>query len=693
MMEFNLTNSQQSALRAFESFLDGEEQVFMLKGAAGTGKTTLLSELLKVLKGKSRPFRLMAPTGRAAFILGNKTGIGAVTIHKGIYALSKLKRIGKKDEDDTDEKLHLRFALQSNEDSPNAVYIVDEASMVSDAFSENEAFSFGSGCLLSDLFRFAEGRKIVFVGDYAQLPPVGMNSSPALDNEYVEKKFDCAVREVMLREVMRQTHQSSMLKNALAIRDSIEAKSFVEFKVESGEDSVSEGGDMLKPYYALFPDKPSSSSAVIAYSNRQALNYNIAIRSHYYGEDAPRLKAGDLLMISRNNYSYETELFNGNVVLVESCQPDSEVTTRAVTIKVGRDKTKCVRLNFRQATIAFKSGTEKKALNVMLLDNFLDDPNGSVGGILAQALIVDFEKRLTPYLKENMPEIRKALRHSGNLTLRQKEIYDAYIHALQKDPYYNAVICKYGYAMTCHKAQGGEWPYVFVDMCRFGGTANEDYFRWAYTALTRASNKVWHYHSPDFNYIGGLVVEEIKPSSNLKISMYSENEDFRSVRFSRIQRLGAKHGLTVVDDLSKPYQHLVSFSDSYLNHAKYQLWYSNKGYSAKDVLMNSSSDEFTSLCDSIISESNIPPDVPFSSPDRPFAEKLVSFVRSQIEETGISLLNITQGQYQDVFHLKTDGVAQVALYYTSKGNYTYMRLLSSLGPMDAKLQEFRRRFI
>lgn len=689
----SFTPSQQSAILAFKSFLEAEEQVFMLKGAAGTGKTTLIVEFLKILEGQKREFGLMAPTGRAAYIIGSKTGKPAFTIHRSIYGLSKLKSTSQNKEDEDDGGLHLRFGLRVNNDSLDAVYIVDESSMISDAFSENEAFSFGSGCLLTDLFEFTCGRKIVFVGDYAQLPPVGMNFSPALDKEYIESKFSCKVSEFILREVMRQSNGSVMLSNASKIRDGIERKTFIEFKLDKGEDTIGEDIDLLVPYYEFSKDKPSVKAAVIAYSNKQALDYNLAIRKHYYGESAPRLKTDDLLMICRNNYSHEYELFNGNIVQVEVCQPDSDVITRLVRVKLGKKRIEQVELRFRRANICFAAAGKRVSLNVTLLDNFLDDPSGSVGGLLARALIVDFNNRLPEKIKSRLNEIRRLLMSKQQLTVEQQELCDAYINLLNKDPYYNSVICKYGYAMTCHKAQGGEWDNVFVDMCRFGGTANEDYFRWAYTALTRASKRIWHFRSPDFNYISNLVVENIKPSANIKISNYSGDGNFCDSRFVRLTTLALQNGLSVSEDRSKQYQHIITFTGKNEASATFQLWYKAKGYSAKDVLLSSTSDELTALCTPLIDASYAPGIVPFSAPDRPFAEKLVNFVKSQIDEVGIQLLDITQENYQDVFHLKTDGIAQIGLIYTAKGNYTYMRLTSSLGPHDTKLQALRRRFI
>lgn len=693
MNNIQYTESQNNAIAAFKEFLDGDEQVFMLKGAAGTGKTTLVTEFLKILEEQNRVYGLMAPTGRTAYIIGSKTGKPAFTIHRSIYGLSQLKSTSQNKEDEDDGGVHLNFGLRSNTDSLSTVYIVDESSMVSDNFSENEAFSFGSGCLLTDLFEFARGRKIVLVGDYAQLPPVGMKFSPALDRDYIETKFSCKVAEFMLREVMRQSDGSVMLSNASKIRDAVERKSFIEFSLDQGEDSIAENMDLLAPYYRLSDSKPSVKAAVIAYSNKQALDYNLAIRRHYYGDTAPRLKAGDLLMICRNNYAHEYELFNGNIVQVESCQPDLEVTTRYIRVKLGKNRIEQVELRFRRVNICFAAAGKRISLNVTLLDNFLDDPSGSVGGLLARALIVDFNNRLPEKIKSRLNDIRRLLRSKQQLTVEQQELCDAYITLLNKDPYYNAVISKYGYAMTCHKAQGGEWENVFVDMCRFGGTANEDYFRWAYTALTRASKRIWHFRSPDFNYISNLVVEEIKPSANIKISNYSSDGNFCESRFERLSKLAALNGLSISEDRSKQYQHIITFADKNGDSAIFQLWYKAKGYSAKDVLLSSTSQELTALCIPLIDVSYAPGVVPFSAPDRPFAEKLVNFVKSQIEEVGIQLLDITQENYQDVFHLKTDGIAQIGLTYTAKGNYTYMRLTSSIGPLDSKLKALRERFI
>lgn len=252
-------------------------------------------------------------------------------------------------------------------------------------------------------------------------------------------------------------------------------------------------------------------------------------------------------------------------------------------------------------------------------------------------------------------------------------------------------MCKYGYALTCHKAQGGEWDNVFVDLFRYGGTANENYFRWAYTALTRASERLWHYRSPEFNYISNLVVEPIQNAPNIRVSTYSESDDFCMTRFSRISQFCRLSEIEVIEDKTRNFQHWITLKKSN-ESATFILWYNAKGYSNKDVLQKKSSDDFASICKTIIDSSYIPLSIPFSTPNRPFAEKLVEFIKSILNELDIQLLNITQEQYQDVFHMKTDGLAKVSLNYTGKGNYTYMKLQSSIGKDDKKLEEFRNRF-
>lgn len=469
----------------------------MMRGAAGTGKTTLLSEFLKILKQRKRPYTLMAPTGRAAYIIGSKTGVQAHTIHKTIFTLASMKARG---ESENSLGFHSHFGLRKNSDPEDMVYLVDEASMISDLESEDEELSFGSGCLLSDFFKFAGSRKVVFVGDYAQLPPVGMDFSPALDCEYISEKFKCRCTEITLREVMRQKTDGVVLANATRVRNNIENKDFTNFLIEDGPDSFSENSNLIGAYINGSPATPNTKAVIIAHSNRQVAHYNVSVRRHYFGEGAPALVPGELLMISRNNYAYDVELFNGNIVKVTECAPESETIVRTVKVENRRGRMEPVELRFRKATISFKSPAGKVSLSVTLLANFLDDPSGAVDGLLGQALMVEFETRLPIEIRQQLKVIKKALKSKRKPKLEVQQLCDKYLSLLQVDPFFNSVFCKYGYAVTCHKAQGGEWSDVYIDMTRNSPVTNEDYYRWAYTALTRASNRVWHYRSPNFKF-------------------------------------------------------------------------------------------------------------------------------------------------------------------------------------------------
>ena len=697
MKPLMFTPSQQSAIQSFEDFLKSDSQVFMLRGAAGTGKTTLLKEFIAILQKKHRGFGLMAPTGRAAHIISEKTGADASTIHRYIYAIGKLRANNLTKDEEENDTLHFSFALKENPVEKDFVYLVDESSMISNQYTDSELFMFGSGFLLSDIFQYIEGRKIVFIGDYAQLPPVGMNFSPALDKNYLTEKFKCGVVEITLNEVMRQDSKSVLLENVTKLREKIDAKNFVEFKLTPGPKFCIAETDLLEPYYALSHKLPSPKGAIITHTNRIALDYNIRIREHYFGINAHKVQEGDLLLIARNNYNYTYELFNGNIVKVIAAQSDNEVEKKTIHIKLGRGKYNEVDLYFRNVTFAFRYKGESVTLSAKILDNFLDRPEGQLDGDILRAMIVDFEQRLPSEIKSNLYGIRKYLRSNKADDSRIKELAEAYKNHLLKDPYYNAVICKYGYAMTCHKAQGGEWENIYVDLFRFGGNRNEDYFRWAYTALTRSSSNLWYYRAPDFDYISDLTVPEIQLSNKVRVNILGEGDDFIQKRFERILNIADISEIRVSQDLTKQNQQIISFSNQEGKHCKIQLWYGKDGYnSLVGKIMYSSGDQmYDQQCTEIICQSFAPENVeiPLDMEKRPFFRKLAEFVNEIANQTGVKILNITHEQYQDVFHLLTDAMAKVIFFYDKNGKYSHMQSISSLGQNDAKLVAFRGEFL
>ena len=265
-----LTTEQIISRTQFEKFLESNTPIFILKGAAGTGKTTLLKEFIKILKSQHRSYKLMAPTGRAALILGERTKDDAATIHRTIYSIDK-----------DPEKVEDRwlFGTKENIDPTNTVYFVDEASMIADVYQDNEIMRFGSGRLLQDLIAYCATstthRKIVFVGDYAQLPPVGQSISPAMDVQYLLSEYNLTAQESVLTEVVRQTRDSGILTNAHKIRTAIDNREYNQFKISGSADITAlDVVDFKSAYRSFICNDEVSNSIVISHSNSQALSYN-----------------------------------------------------------------------------------------------------------------------------------------------------------------------------------------------------------------------------------------------------------------------------------------------------------------------------------------------------------------------------------------------------------------------------------
>lgn len=475
-----LNPDQSQALAAFRHFLAGPCPCFILTGSAGTGKTTLIAEIAAELSQVGLRFHLLAPTGRAARILGNKTGGVAETIHRVIYSLSDVE-VSQDNESPDDPGLRLVFPLK-NENPGNAVFIVDEASMVGDLAAPSDMLSFGSSRLLADLVAYTrtghpdwtpgERARLVFVGDAAQLPPVGERLSPALSPTYLKETFGIDSQHFALTQVMRQRDASEILREATTLRDAILKKRFTTFRCRPGGGeirtaTVSEAIEVV----AESVRSGAGPAALVTYSNAQARDYNRAVRGRLLGEECAPPAQGDLLLVNSN--SPKTGLFNGDLVKVLHIGADAQ--RRRVNI---RGLAGAVELAFRSATIGYRdtSGAVNR-IECLLLENLLDSPQRDLSPIEQRALFVDFRQR-HPELRTRTAEFRLALRN---------------------DPFFNALRVKYGYALTCHKAQGGEWNTVVVDFGSGRGLQNEHFFRWAYTAITRAKLRLYTIGAPDFD--------------------------------------------------------------------------------------------------------------------------------------------------------------------------------------------------
>ena len=660
-----LTPYQQSVLDQFQKFLNSDDNVLVIKGSAGTGKTTLVKTMLESLSGK-RNCVLMAPTGRAAFTLGRKTETNASTIHRTIYKIEE----GLTDEGDG----QMKFALRNNEDAPSAVYFVDEASMIANVNNESELFKFGSGFLLNDLFEYCNGRKIVFIGDYAQLPPVGQSISPALSAEYLKEHFNASCQDVFLKEVVRQIADSLILKNANAIRDSIEKDVFNTFIINDGDD-VNKTESIISDYNKYTSGTIDENAIVIAYTNKQALQYNCAIRESMFSDKEERLFPGELLLVSQNNYAYKEELFNGTIVRVLDASTNGMVEKRKVKFytreknEKGESVTKEVELAFRSVKIETHSHDQ---IDCYILDNFLNEPSGNLSNDLRQALFVDFRNRMAE--------------------VGIKPSHEEYKIKMRTDKYFNALICKYGYAITCHKAQGGEWDKVFVDMHQNRGKSNSDYFRWIYTALTRGKDKIWHYAAPNFNTTSNINVLKVSKVEKLSVVYYvPEGVDFLDWHYQNISALCEMKGISCSEDRSKNYQHLITFKKDNLE-CIYQIWYTNKGYGVKRLLYKKNDDGFAAEIKNLIDYSLVPENLNYV-PDTDFSKELYDNIVEMTSELNVPIFNVRNELWKDVYYLKTAPYESiVAFSYNSDGFYSTITAQSTGGVEDTLLESILNKF-
>jgi hypothetical protein len=503
-----LSSDQQKALLLMEDFLKRPEQIFLLKGYAGSGKTTILKGFIEYLKSVEKPYTLMAPTGRAAKVIREKTGIEAYTIHKTIYSFSHLVEARQGD------SFIYQFKLRNNMDVHNHIFIADEASMISQIKMEGEFFRFGSGHLLNDLIEYTRlgiettNTKIIFIGDPCQLPPVGENNSRAFDPDYLKSAFGLTSIQAEMKEVKRQSNDSGILKSAAKIRKSLSSGYFTEFSL------LENGKDILNPSFENFLDtweEAQSPKIIIAYKNKTCLDLNNQIRKRKFDDDNLPIQKGDILIMGGNNY--RKGVFSGEFAVVNDSQPSRsenvvfypKTPENAKSIKKVATE---VLLKWRYVELVFPDAEESnKIVKGQVLENFLYGDN-NLNPIEIQALYVDFKNRHKD-LKPGSEEFKEAI---------------------VTDDYFNCLLVKYGYAVTCHKSQGGEWSNVFTvwdhdnreefnclkDTQTKTGKTNDQYYRWAYTAITRASKTLFAINPPQFNSYSSLTIVESATLQGLK---------------------------------------------------------------------------------------------------------------------------------------------------------------------------------
>lgn len=445
---YDFSPSQQVAMEHFLAFLFDRhpESLFLLKGFAGTGKTSLVAAIVNTLVQFEQQIVLLAPTGRAAKVFSGYSRQPAFTIHKKIYRQKNAR-----------EGVGI-FNLGFNGNA-NTLFFVDEASMIS---TNSQDSNFGTGSLLDDLMEFVyNGRnnRLVLIGDTAQLPPIGVEVSPALDVDFLQASYGMEIYEAALTDIMRQSEQSGILFNATLVREMIGAgpRAKLLLKVTSFPDIVRVGGgELLEELDYCYGTFGMDETMVICRSNKRANRFNEGIRARVlYREEA--FGSGDKIMVVKNNYFWGAEydkidfIANGDI---------------ATVVKVGKYKD-LYGFHFVRARLNIYGYEEEISAWVMLDTLTSEQP----------ALSYDDYRKLFAAVEEDYMDIPSKQK-------RYKKI--------QEDEYFNALQIKFAYAVTCHKAQGGQWDAVFIDPGWMGDEVMEDeYWRWLYTAFTRARKKLY----------------------------------------------------------------------------------------------------------------------------------------------------------------------------------------------------------
>jgi len=451
-LPFEPNEQQVNLLGELGTFLmsTDKEKLFLLKGYAGTGKTSVISALVRALNELKQKTVLLAPTGRAAKVISGYSGYPAFTIHKKIYRQKSMS--------------DFRFQLADNLNT-HTLFIVDEASMISNSGAET---TFGSGRLLDDLIHFvygAEGCSLLLLGDTAQLPPVMQPLSPALEKENL-LGYGLKVTEFTLTHVVRQALESGILHNATLLRQQITEEQTTEFPTFdlTGFNDIQKlnGAELIDEIQKAYDGVGVEDTIVVTRSNKRANIYNNGIRGRVMMKE-DELTNGDLLMVTRNNYYWNKPykeidfIANGDILQI-------------VRVKKYHDI-----YGFRFVDLTLRSldlGWEIDAR--IWLDSLQSDSPTQMN---------EMTNRLFEAVGEDYPEIT---------TKREK------FKKIFENEYYNALQVKFAYAVTCHKAQGGQWKKVFIDPGQVSeDQINSDFYRWLYTAVTRATETVFLVNFPN----------------------------------------------------------------------------------------------------------------------------------------------------------------------------------------------------
>lgn len=667
MME--LTILQNKVFEQIKAFLNSDASVFILRGYAGTGKTTMVKVIADYIK-QSRQLAMMAPTGRAARVLATKTGHKAVTIHKAIYAKAHIEP--KKVKDIAESEYKFVFPINESENGGNIVAIVDEASMVCSRKIEHELFIFGTDNLMEDLLTFVRpnfGGKVIFVGDPAQLPPVGESVSNALRAEYFKEK-GLKVVEAELTEVLRQKGDSVILKNAMMIRDLLQKDKRNQLVFEEQKDDVEmvPSEQFLDKYLKYRKESGRHDSVIICYSNKSANRYNRDIRKSLYGGDVP-LRENDILLITQNNYRLNR--MNGEFVPVLSVGARTQQSAPVYAQIGGKRQRIVITLNFIQVTVPDGDGNP---MLCMLLEDLLTSDKATISIDENRALYINFCMR-HPSLKQGT---------------------QVFADALLNDEYYNAIRAKYGYAVTGHKCQGGEWGKVFVDYTDRTGL-DDDSLRWAYTATTRAQKTLYVSNLPHITPFSKFRIESIQKCKSIDpecrilnevppTPFHDKNVDngIRAKYHCIVKNLKYTP-CKIVSVQSRPYLEIYNIQTPD-GVDRYDLYY--KTGIIFQPAKASSTNKHTQQIEMMLNDERGMPYKYDYTPSDDSHSKLFDLIRSACDSLSVQITNVVEHaeDFCTIYYMRTSGTfSYIKVYINSDGFITYAKPMSLKGNEDGEL--------
>jgi ATP-dependent exoDNAse (exonuclease V) alpha subunit len=455
---FTPTNKQDLFFQLIAEFCtnNDDNEIFVLKGYAGTGKTTVISTIVNNLNEINKKYVLLAPTGRAAKVISNYSQKPAFTIHKKIYFPKKVAG-------------GVSFTMQQNKHK-NTIFIVDEASMISDTNTDSNAFENGS--LLDDLISYiysGTNCKMLLLGDTAQLPPVNLDISPALNIDTLGIHYNKEIKHIEFDEVMRQEEKSGILFNATELREVLKEEFYESFKfnLNGFKDIIrlTDGYDIQDAINSAYSNYSIEDTAFIVRSNKRANQYNDQIRTRILDKDS-ELSTGDFLMVVKNNYFWLKDsdeagfIANGDIIEVLEIFSILELYG----------------FKFAKVKIRMVDYPNQIPLETVLLMDTLTSESPSLtyeeSNKLYQEVMMDYEGE-TKYKK---------------------------FQKVKENEFFNALQVKFSYAITCHKSQGGQWNTVFIEQPYLPNGIDRDYVRWLYTAITRAKDKLYLIGFKDENF-------------------------------------------------------------------------------------------------------------------------------------------------------------------------------------------------